>query len=106
MDLIAYDSVGLGNPGTQVNQFVQGSETNLVTLIICIELVVIRSLICNELDRISLLRAKIVLTQLLGSLGDLNQNLMGGFHSLAACSDNWNQSMSNYLTGHDDRLSK
>ena len=46
------------------------------------------------------------MTQLLGSLGDLNQNLMIGFNVVTACSDNWRQSMRTYLTGHDDRLSK
>ena len=29
------------------------------------------------------------MTQLLGSLGDLNQNLREGFSIVAACSDNW-----------------
>ena len=46
------------------------------------------------------------MTQLLGSLGDLNQNLMGGFNIVAACSDNWRQSIHTFLPGHDDRLSK
>ena len=81
---------------------VQGSEKNLVTLIISKNSVVIRSLIRKELDRISLLKwnegnfvslnpalpsnvgARIEpgsiyfskpMTQLLGSLGDLNLNL-------------------------------
>ena len=46
------------------------------------------------------------MTQLLESLGDLNQNLMSGFNVVAACSDNWRQSMRTHLSGHDDRLSK
>ena len=46
------------------------------------------------------------MTQLLGSLGDLNLNLREGFNIIAPCSDNWRQSMRSYLTNHDDRLSK
>ena len=46
------------------------------------------------------------MTQLLESLGDLNQNLMSGFNVVTACSDNWRQSMRTQLTTHDDRLSK
>ena len=44
------------------------------------------------------------MTQLLGPL--VNLNLMGGFNVVAACSDNWRQSMRANLTSHDDRLSK
>ena len=46
------------------------------------------------------------MTQLLESLGNLNQNLMGGFNVVAACSDNWRQSLCAHLSDHDDRLSK
>ena len=46
------------------------------------------------------------MTQLLESLGDLNQNLMGGFNVVAAFSDNWRQSTRIHLSGHDDMLSK
>ena len=46
------------------------------------------------------------MTQLLGSQGDLNLNLMGGFYTVAACSDKWRQSICAYLSNHDDRLSK
>ena len=44
------------------------------------------------------------MTQLLGSMGDLNQNLMGGFNLVAACSDNAYSSI--WSSGHDERLSK
>ena len=46
------------------------------------------------------------MTQLLESVGDLNLNLRSGFNIVAACSDNWRQSMRTQLTTHDNRLSK
>ena len=44
--------------------------------------------------------------QLLGSLGDLNENLREGFGILADCSDNWRHTMGSRLTSHEDRLLK
>ena len=46
------------------------------------------------------------MAQLLGSLGDLNENLREGFGVVAACSDNWRCTMSSRLTSREDRLSK
>ena len=46
------------------------------------------------------------MTQLLGSLRDLNLTLKEGFNIIAACSDNWRHSMRTHLTNHDERLSK
>ena len=44
--------------------------------------------------------------QLLGSLGNLNENLREGFGIVAACSDNWRHTMGTRLTSHEDRLLK
>ena len=46
------------------------------------------------------------ISQLLGSLGDLNQNIREGFNIIAACSDNWNIAMGAHLTNQEDRLTK
>ena len=46
------------------------------------------------------------MSQLLGSVGNLSLNLMGGFNIVVACSDHWRQSMYANFTSHDDRLSK
>ena len=46
------------------------------------------------------------MAQVLGSLGDLNENLRVGFGIVAACSDNWRLTMGSCLTSHEDRLSK
>ena len=46
------------------------------------------------------------MSQLLGSLGDLNLNVMEGFNIVAACSDNWRQAMRANQTGRGDRISK
>ena len=46
------------------------------------------------------------MTQLLGSLGDLNQNIKEGFSVVAACSNNWRLALASRLTNHEDRLSK
>ena len=46
------------------------------------------------------------MTQLLESVGDLNLNLVSGFNIVAACSDNWKQSMWSQLSAHDNRLPK
>ena len=46
------------------------------------------------------------MTQLLGSLRDLNLTLKEGFNIIAACSDNWRHFMRTHLTNHDERLSK
>ena len=43
------------------------------------------------------------MTQLTESHGDLNLNLMGGFNIVAACSDNWRQSLC--VIGNKLRLS-
>ena len=46
------------------------------------------------------------MTQLLGSPGDLNENLMEGFGVVDPCSENWRLTMGSRLTSHKDRLSK
>ena len=46
------------------------------------------------------------MAQLLGTLGDLNENLREGFCVVAACSDNWRLTIDSRLTSHKDRLSK
>ena len=46
------------------------------------------------------------MSQLLGSLGNLNEKVMDGFSIVAAYSDNWRQSMRANLTGWDNRLSR
>ena len=46
------------------------------------------------------------MTQLLGFLGDLNENIRKGFSVVAACSDNWRCTMCSCLTSHEVRLSK
>ena len=46
------------------------------------------------------------MAQLLGSLGDLNENIREGFGVVAACSENWRLTMDFCLTSHEDRLSK
>ena len=38
--------------------------------------------------------------QLLGSLGNLNENLREGFGIIAACSDNWRHTMGSLITSH------
>ena len=40
------------------------------------------------------------MTQLLESVGDLNRNLVSGLNIVAACSDNWRQSMGTQLSTH------
>ena len=47
-----------------------------------------------------------LMAQLLGSVGDLNENLREGFGTVASCSDNWRITMGSCLTSHEDRLSK
>ena len=46
------------------------------------------------------------MTQLLGSLGNLNENLREGFGTVAACFDNWRHTMGSRHTSHKDRLLK
>ena len=46
------------------------------------------------------------MTQFLGSPGDLNKNPREGSRVVAACSDNWRQTMGTHLTSHEDGLSK
>ena len=46
------------------------------------------------------------LTQLLSSLGNLNENPRDGFGIVAACSDNWRHTMGSRHTSHEDRLLK
>ena len=46
------------------------------------------------------------MTQLLGSLGNFNENLREGFGIVAGCSDNWRHTMGSQITSHKDRLFK
>ena len=46
------------------------------------------------------------LTQLLSSMGNLNENPREGFGIDAACSDNWRHTMGSQHTSHKDRLLK
>ena len=46
------------------------------------------------------------LTQLLTSIGNLNENPREGFGIVAACSDNWRHTMGSQHTSHEERLLK
>ena len=111
-DLPSSGNVGIYNPGSGDNQFVtrfrdEPSNTDELYRISSDKVLDsqrYRSDLTTECqDRIDFSKP---MTQLLESLGDLNQNLMGGFNVVAGCFDNWRQSMRTHLSGHDDMLSK
>ena len=116
LDLLAYDNIRLSNPSSNYNPTLDQIGTEPTDRlcntgfqnIYCSGQVLDSNRLKSDLPAFgqSGIDFSKPVTQLSESLGDLNQNIMSGFNVVAACSDNWRQSLCAHLSDHDDRLSK